>query len=190
IRELYPLFRLAAKKQKILMPAWMYRFHPQWQKLKEILSQNLIGKIQFIDIFISYEAKEKNNIRYKKSLGGGVLNDIGCYALSALSLLFEDFPLSLTRTSHLDKKTNVDILTTGVFFYPNFQATFTVCMEMYRYQRLRIFGSHGMIDLKYPFNSPQDNDTHFFLFSSEGEKPFLFPLSIHTSKSGKFLFRA
>lgn len=174
-RELYPLLDLASKKQKVLMPAWMYRFHPQWPQLKNLLSQKAIGDIRLINIHISYEAKDKNNIRYNKSLGGGVLNDIGCYALSALSFLFETFPFSLTCSSLSDKKTQVDILTTGTLFYPDFQTTFTVCMEMYRSQRLRIFGTHGMIEMEYPFNPPQDNETKIFLFSQTGDKTFSFP---------------
>ncbi|MCX7882681.1 MAG: Gfo/Idh/MocA family oxidoreductase [Brevinematales bacterium] len=174
-RELRSLFSYATHKQKILMPAWMYRFHPQWHKLKEILSQNLIGEIRLVDIRISYETKEKHNIRYNPSLGGGVLNDIGCYALSSFCFLFNISPHHVFCKGILDPLTKVDVLTTGILSYHTFQATFTVGMEMQRYQRLLLFGSQGMIDMEYPFHPPPDQETHLILSSSQGRQVFSFP---------------
>ncbi len=78
---------------------FMYRFHPQTNKLVEIIKQNEIGEIQKMSSFFGKNIIKKrnlfgfqkikinkNNRLFKKDLGGGSILDLGCYP-SSLSIL-------------------------------------------------------------------------------------------------------
>ena len=73
----------AREKGLLLMEAFMYRFHPQWLRAKEILDSGEIGRPRFIQVSFSYNNSDPANIRNRVETGGGALYDIGCYAISA-----------------------------------------------------------------------------------------------------------
>jgi len=182
-RELSPLLRLASRMQKVLMPGWMYRFHPQWTTLLDILSRNTIGHIRLIDIHISYESKDTTHIRYNPSLGGGALNDIGCYALSASQLLCRSLPHTVWCAGLRDPVSQVDVHTHGHLLYPDLQVTFTVSMEVYRFQKLTITGSTGRLEMEAPFNPPLDRPTHLTLSTPQTTQTLTFaPHNSYTSE--------
>ena len=70
---------LAAKKNNIrLMEAFMFRFHPQHAKVKELIKNNFLGKLFTFTGFYGFPPIPKTDIRFDKKLGGGILNDAGC----------------------------------------------------------------------------------------------------------------
>ena len=62
-----------------VMEAFMYRFHPQWIRAKELVTSGAVGDLKTIQTFFSYFNDDPNNIRNKSDMGGGGLMDIGCY---------------------------------------------------------------------------------------------------------------
>jgi predicted dehydrogenase len=102
-----PISMDAAEAQKLLiassdypnlkvMEAFMYRFHPQWQKVKEIVYSGKIGVLKSIQSFFSYFDDDPASIGNNAELGGGGLMDIGCYNISLSRFLF--------RTSFWDSR--------------------------------------------------------------------------------------
>ena len=53
-----------------IMEAFMYRFHPQWQKAKELINGGKIGELKTIHSFFSYYNIDPGNIRNQKDAGG------------------------------------------------------------------------------------------------------------------------
>ena len=84
------------QKEKIFFTeAFMYRYLPYFQKLKEIIESNVLGKI--VNIHSTFNTKvykqkkffgikikkpDYSNRLFNKELGGGAILDIGCYPLS------------------------------------------------------------------------------------------------------------
>src|SRR5690348_14236542 len=46
-----------------VMEAFMYRFHPQWQQARKMVSEGKIGELRTIQSFFSYYLVDANNIR-------------------------------------------------------------------------------------------------------------------------------
>jgi len=144
------------KKGVYLMEAFMYKYHPQWQKVRDIIRTNNIGKISFIHTSFSYNNPSPTNIRNIKAYGGGGLRDIGCYAISSARYLIEKEPIQVIsqRVEHPDFKT--DALSTAILDFGNCKATFTVSTNSNAFQKVDVIGTVGYITIHLPFNSYTD----------------------------------
>ncbi len=79
----------AARDNKVfLMEAFVFRGHPQTEKLRELIKSRIIGDIRVINATFSFKS-EDNLIdrRVLKELGGGGILDVGCYPISMVRLI-------------------------------------------------------------------------------------------------------
>lgn len=87
-REAAAMIDAAAANDVFLMEAFMYRCHPQTQKLAALVCEGTIGQVQMIRAVFSYHARFTPTSRaYAKELGGGGILDVGCYVASMSRLL-------------------------------------------------------------------------------------------------------
>lgn len=77
------IVRLAKEKNLIVMEAFMYSFHAQFQTLKTLIFDSIYGKVIRLHCDFGFPHLPKENIRYQISLEGGALFDAGAYTLSA-----------------------------------------------------------------------------------------------------------
>ena len=85
----------AAKKANVkVMEGFMYRFHPQHAKVKELIDSGLIGDVLSCRASFSFLMPPARMYRINRSManGGGALWDIGPYAIHALRWCFGGFP--------------------------------------------------------------------------------------------------
>ena len=70
------------------MEAFMYRCHPQTQKLAELVRQGAVGRVQIVRAVFSYHSTfDPHSRAYDKEMGGGGILDVGCYTASMARLL-------------------------------------------------------------------------------------------------------
>ena len=74
------------------MEGFMFRLHPQTQRLKELLSEGAIGRVRQVVAEFGHRLEDPTDVRGIGSLGGGSLGDVGCYCVSALRLAFASEP--------------------------------------------------------------------------------------------------
>ncbi len=96
-----------------LMEAFMYRHHPQHDRVREIIASGEIGEMRRFRAVFAYPAPPENRtgIRWNASQGGGAFLDVGVYALNAARLLFGSEPTHVSAVAVLDGDTGVDIHT-------------------------------------------------------------------------------
>jgi len=153
-----------------VMEAFMYRFHPQWQHVLEMIRMREIGNVQLVQTFFGYNNTDPDNIRNQSDKGGGALYDIGCYAVSASRFLLQAEPqraLSLV-SEHDDFQT--DILSSGTLDFGGPRAQFTVGTQIFPHQRVDIHGSSGVISIEIPFNTPADVAAKITVTTSVGTR--------------------
>ena len=74
----------ARSNDVFLMEAFMYRCHPQMQKVAELIADGAIGTVRVVRSAFGYRAGFNPDSRaYSRDLGGGGIMDVGCYPASA-----------------------------------------------------------------------------------------------------------
>jgi predicted dehydrogenase len=150
----------AVTGQVHIMEAFMVRFHPQWQRVRELVRAGRIGTPRAVQVFFSYFNDDPANIRNQADIGGGALYDIGCYAIVAGRFLFEGDPTRVIALVDRDPRMATDRTTSALAdFGGGRQLGFTVSTQAQRYQRLNIVGTTGRIEVLIPFNAPQGETT-------------------------------
>lgn len=140
-----------------VMEAFMYRFHPQWQKVKSIIDEGVIGEVKTVHSFFSYFNIDPQNIRNKIEVAGGALMDIGCYCVSFPRFLFNQEPTRVVSSLDYDPVMKTDRLTSAILDFSNGKtSTFTCSTQLMPYQRVHIFGDNGHIEIEIPVNAPKD----------------------------------
>ena len=133
-----------------VMEAFMYRHHPQWIKVKELVDQKAIGDIKTIQSSFSFFEDDPNSIVNSKEFGGGSLMDIGCYPISLSRFMFNSEPKSISSVIEYHPDFKVDVLASGI-------------LEFEDNQQAQIFGTKGNIKFELPFNPPIDRPSKIWV---------------------------
>jgi predicted dehydrogenase len=158
--ETAPLLEASRRYPELrVMEAFMYKFHPQWQKVRSMVAEGAIGELRTIHTTFAYFLDDPNNIRNIAEFGGGALLDIGCYAVSVPRLLFQAEPVRVGASVELDPRFGTDRLASAVLQFPTGTATLTCGTQLGHYQRVSVHGSAGWIEIEIPFNAPRDRST-------------------------------
>ncbi len=152
-----------------VMEAFMYRFHPQWQRARQIVADGGIGELRTIQSFFSYYLDDPDNIRNRVDSGGGALMDIGCYTISLSRFIFDDEPKRVLGAMEYDPRFGTDRLTSGVLDFERGTATFTCATRLAPYQRVNIFGTEGRVEIEIPFNAPPDRPCRIWRYQRAGD---------------------
>ncbi len=173
--EALQLQQAAMQKPKLkVMEAFMYRFHPQWERIKQIINDDVIGEVKTIQSFFSYYNVDANNIRNKKEIGGGGLLDIGCYCISFSRFIFEKEPDTVSGQIEFDPVLQTDHLASGMLHFANGTATFTCSTQLTPYQRAHILGTAGRIEIEVPFTPQPLTETKIWVHTKAGVEEVIF----------------
>ena len=153
-----------------VMEAFMYRHHPQWEWVKRRIKEGKIGKILSVQAFFSYYNTDPNDIRNNSDIGGGGLMDIGCYCISLSRFIFNSNPIRVCGSMEKDSHFNIDHLTNGILKFPSGSSVFTCSTQMIPYQRVKIFGSKGWIEIEIPFTVPPNRPCKVWIGNGIDEK--------------------
>jgi predicted dehydrogenase len=155
----------------LLMEAFMYRLHPSWQAVRELIASGRIGRLQTVQSWFSYYNDDPRNIRNIRDAGGGALLDIGCYCVNLSRMLHGAEPERVEASIVRDPDMEVDVVTSALLVFPGGgTATFTVSTRSETDQRVHIYGTEGHISIGIPFNIPPDRPTQIFV-TQGGDAP-------------------
>ena len=147
-----------------IMEAFMVRFHPQWQRARELVRSGALGELRTVQAFFSYFNRQSDNIRNRADVGGGALYDIGCYAIVAGRFLFEAEPLRVITLIDRDPEFQTDRTTSALLdFGGGRRLDFTVSTQSVPFQRVQAIGTKQRLDLVIPFNAPLGGTTDLLL---------------------------
>ncbi|WP_071396416.1 Gfo/Idh/MocA family protein [Bacillus tuaregi] len=108
--EAEEMIEYCRKENVKFMEAFMYQFHPQHERVREILASGELGEIKFMRAGFSYFLEDRqSNIRMKKEMGGGSIYDIGCYCIHSIRYLLESEPVTIKAFAEIDPQTNIDL---------------------------------------------------------------------------------
>ena len=154
-----------------LMEAFMYRLHPSWAAMREIVASGRLGELVAVQSWFSYFNDDADNIRNIRAAGGGALYDIGCYNVNLSRMLFGAEPVRVQASIRRDPVLGVDIVTSAILdFAAGGVATFTCSTRAEDNQRVDVYGTRGRASLWIPFNIPPDRPTRLYV-AAGGDPP-------------------
>lgn len=162
----------AADNDVILREAFMYQFHPTWQKAVALVEEGRIGEVVAVDSWFSYFNDDSENIRNIAEYGGGALMDIGCYSIHLSRLVMKNEPTAVKAFVRRDPEMGVDIATSAILEFGDKVSSFGCSTRAEDAQRVDIHGSEGRISIEIPFNIPPHLPTRISVFAG-GEPPAL-----------------
>lgn len=173
-----------------VMEAFMYKHHPQIQKVKELITNGKIGELRTIHTMFSYYNDNPNDIRNMADIGGGGLLDIGCYCISISRFLFNAEPKQLCATIEYDPKLKIDRLVSSVLKFEKGNSLFTCSTQLENNQFAKIFGTKGKIEIENPFTPPFDKKEKVTLILGDDTEIISFEPSNHYTIQGDMFSRA
>ncbi len=155
-------------KDRLVMEAFMVRFHPQWIRAREIVRSGRLGEVRALQMLFAYNNPDPANIRNKPETGGGALMDIGCYAMVGGRFLLDAEPARVVALIDRDPVFGTDRLSSAIMdFGAGRQLTFAVSTQAARYQRFQVLGTRARLEIVIPVNAPQGEETRI-LVDDEG----------------------
>ena len=145
--EVQMLFDEAKKFNVKIMEGFMYAFHPQFDRIQNIIKSNILGKINYAHSMFSFPIQPARFYRINRPMnsGGGALWDIGPYAIHTLRQCFQENPLRVKAISKFNE-CGADISTSGLIdFGHSKRATFDISFECTRRSEFEAFGPQGRI---------------------------------------------
>ena len=147
----------------LIQEAFMVRCHPQWMRVRELVSNDTIGTLKVVQGSFSYMNRDPANVRNQADIGGGGVYDIGCYPIVGSRFLFAAEPIRVAALIEHDPDFATDRLASVVMEFPAGQALFFCSTQLVAYQRMQILGNDGRIEIEIPFNAPPDQPCRIFL---------------------------
>ncbi len=152
----------------LLMEAFMYRFHPQTERVIELIRQGAIGKPRLIKAAFTFRLTNPANIRLQADLGGGSLMDVGCYCVNVSRTLFGAEPIEVQAFAGWSAG-GVDEHMVGSLRFAGGYAQFDSALTLARREAYQVVGANGVLDVPVAF-LPGHGDTIIRIRDAAGER--------------------
>ncbi len=143
-------FDAADRAGRVLMEAFMWRFHPQTARMLELVREGAIGRLRHVNARFGFDLDPgSGNVRWNSELEGGALMDVGCYCVSGMRLLAgEPLRVSAERVGEL-----VDGRLAAVLrFAGDVTGTFDCGMDVYPRSGLEVVGDRATLWIADPWH--------------------------------------
>jgi predicted dehydrogenase len=154
-REARAMFDAASRNGVYLAEAYPYRAQPQTLKLRELLSENAIGRLQLIHASFGFPLADAANIRFDPSLAGGALMDAGCYPVSLVRTIAGSRPARVHAMAKWSDSGVDRTLVASLEFASGLLAQISCSFATARHRQAFIAGDEGSIVTTY-FNDTSD----------------------------------
>lgn len=165
LTEAESIFAAARQHEVFAMEAFMYRCHPQTQRLVELVRSGLIGQVRQIQATFSFLSTAGAESRLvNPQLGGGGILDVGCYTMSMARLIagvatgqpFAE-PLQVLGTGCLEQDGTVDSYAVAVAKFPGDILAQLACgMRLNQENTVCIYGTDGSLLVRDPWVPSRD----------------------------------
>jgi len=142
-----------------LMEAFMYRFHPQTEKVIEFAQSGQLGELRLIHSAFTFRLTNPDNIRLKPELGGGSLMDVGCYCVNLSRTVAGREPIEVQAFAQWSAS-GVDEQFSGSLRFENgVIAQFDSALTMERREVYEVAGTDAYLSVPAAFLPGKDKTT-------------------------------
>lgn len=144
----------------LIAEAFMVRHHPQWIRVRELITTGELGEVRAIHAAFSYYNDNPSDIRNRPENGGGSMMDIGCYPITGGRFFFDGEPQRVVALIDRDRAFGTDRQASVIAdFGAGRHLSFVVSTQLVPYQTIQILGTKGRAEILIPYNAPQGEPT-------------------------------
>lgn len=170
--EFHKMEKVCREQNVYFMEAFMYHFHPQHERVKEIIDAGEIGDVSYMEAGFSFyidEAERSRNIRMKEVSGGGSIYDVGCYAIHSIRNILRAEPEAVHVHAVMDEGYKIDTDAVGYLRFPNgMRATFDVSFNLAMRHEYKVFGTAGSIIVPRAYRPDKNGGEGLIIVEKEG----------------------
>jgi len=149
-----------APRDILITEAFMVRYHPQWQRAREIVRSGELGDLHLVRGAFFYYLDDPTNVRNLADIGGGGLLDVGCYCVIAGRYFFEAEPKRVVALVDRDPTFKTDRLASVIADFGNGRQLSFVCgTQTAGRQTVELLGTKANLEIVIPFNAPLGEKT-------------------------------
>ncbi len=155
--QVMAMVQKAADTKTFLMEAFMYRTHPQTQRLIELLRDGAIGEIRHVQATFGFHTPFNAEHRlFANDLAGGGIMDVGCYPVSMARLILGEEPEHISGHGRLGE-TQTDAFASALLHFPHgIAAQVATGVQLGLDNSVKVFGSSGQIHIDQPWLCPTE----------------------------------
>jgi predicted dehydrogenase len=132
--------------------AFMVVHHPQWDCVRNLLKEKVIGQLRYVEGCFSYFNRDPESHKNSPALGGGGLRDVGVYPLLCTRLATNAEPIRVKADLKWDAVFNVDHFAKCYLEFDEFDLDFYCSTQLSKRQNMIFHGDQGWIRVPVPFN--------------------------------------
>lgn len=170
------LLTLAAEKGLAVHENYMFLYHSQLKKTKELIASGELGDIRLYRMAFGFPKRGGNDFRYVKALGGGALLDCGGYPVRLAMELLGDSAKVVQARLTMPAGYEVDLYGSAVLENSEGQcAQVSFGMDNAYQCQLEVWGSKATLIAPRIFTAGEDVKPSLILRTSTGESALELP---------------
>lgn len=172
--EAKDVVRVCHENKGFLMEAFMYQFHPQHDRVREIIASGEIGEVKLMRASFSFymeESERKRNIRMNPEKGGGSIYDVGSYCIHSIRNILQTEPKDVRVFADIDPVYQIDTSASAVLKMENGTAAMFDCsFDMTFRNEYEIIGTKGTIQVPRAYRPDIQGGEGVIIIEKRGEK--------------------
>jgi xylose dehydrogenase (NAD/NADP) len=155
------MMQAARDANRLLMEAFMYRFHPQTVWALDQIAAGRIGNVKLVRSSFAFSVSSRpQDIRLQGVLAGGSLMDVGCYPINVCRAVYGRTPISVGARVYVPEGSEVERYTNAVLDFDNgCFGLIDSSFELPGRQLTEIIGDAGSITIPVPFTPAHEKTT-------------------------------
>lgn len=145
-----------------VMEGFMYRFHPQTLRVKELIEKGRIGTPTVFRGNFSFPllyCDRDDDIRWKEEMGGGSLNDLGTYSVNTARYTLGSEPTEVWGEQYYHPDHSAEAETRAILKFPNERvAIINSSFRLTEQAMYELVSGSGRIYAKHTYNPGEGTD--------------------------------
>ncbi len=166
----------SCKKNQIkILEAFSFRFHPQHEKIHDLVEKDFTEFDTFEGKF-GFLSQNKEGFRFDKNLGGSGLNDMGCYVVCASRIFFNKEPERVVGKFIIDPDTGIDLEGNFILFFPDGKTAFgSYGYNKFYQSTYSVWGKTSLVELTRAYAIKQNIDSTILVHTDNGTDEIKIP---------------